>query len=211
MDKYPGWAPRLCLACKNASTPGPTAAMRSPGSALQRPGTVRTTAAGSPARRELNLTLEEVLQRFSGGPTEGVFTDGACSGNPGPGGWGTVLVRNDRVISQQHGSDPSTTNNRMELTALVAGYQLLSEDAETTIYSDSQLCVRTINEWAAQWERRGWRRKGGPVKNLDLVKQVYALAQAHPNTQLRWIKAHDGSRWNEYADSLATAYLRDKL
>ena len=75
------------------------------------------------------------------------------------------------------------------------------------MYSDSQLCVRTINEWAAGWEQRGWRRKSGPIANLELVQELYALAGARSNVTLQWIKAHDGSRWNEYADALASAYM----
>jgi ribonuclease HI len=154
------------------------------------------------------LTPQEVLERFDAGPRTGVFTDGSCEGNPGRGGWGMVWVENDRVIAEDHGIDPSTTNNRMELQALIAAYERLPEDCEIRVYSDSQLCVRTINEWAEGWERRGWRRKSGPIANLELVKRLYALALAHPNVALQWIKAHDGSRWNEYADALASAYLR---
>jgi ribonuclease HI len=69
--------------------------------------------------------------------------------------------------------------------------------------------VSTVNEWAAGWEARGWRRRSGPIANLELVKRLYALARARPHVELRWIKAHDGSRWNEYADALASAYLLD--
>ena len=155
------------------------------------------------------LTPEEVLARFHAGPKTGVFTDGSCDGNPGPGGWGFVWVEDDRIVAEKHGSDPATTNNRMELTALVEAYRALPPGARITVYSDSELCVRTINEWAPAWERRGWRRKGGPVANLDLVQALYALAGAHPQVELRWIRAHDGSRWNEYVDALATTYLRD--
>jgi ribonuclease HI len=157
--------------------------------------------------REL-LTPEEVLERYRAGPRTGVFTDGSCEGNPGPGGWGMVWVEDDRIRAQRSGSDPATTNNRMELTALIAAYRELPVDARIAVYSDSQLCVKTVNEWAEGWERRGWRRKGGPIANLELVKQLYALARAHPHAELRWIRAHDGSRWNEYADALATSYLR---
>ena len=95
----------------------------------------------------------------------------------------------------------------MELQALITAYELLSEAHEITVYSDSQLCVKTVNEWAGGWERRGWRRKSGPIANLELVKRLYASARAHPRVELRWIKAHDGSRWNEYADALASAYM----
>jgi ribonuclease HI len=152
-------------------------------------------------------TPEEVLERFHAGPTSGVFTDGSCEGNPGPGGWGAVWVDDDRIVVERHGHDPATTNNRMELTALIAGYEMLPTDAEATIYSDSNLCVQTVNEWAAQWEQRGWKRKTGAIANLPLVQRLYALAREHPKVQLRWIRAHDGSRWNEYADALASRYM----
>ena len=80
-----------------------------------------------------------------------------------------------------------------------------------TIYTDSNLAVQTINEWAAGWERRGWKRKTGPIQNLDLVQRLYALAKARPELKLQRIKAHAGSRWNEYADALSTASRRDEL
>lgn len=153
------------------------------------------------------LTPEEVLDRYTAGPKTGVFTDGACIGNPGPGGWGAVWVEDDRVVEQRSGGDPATTNNRMELTALVEAFRMLPEDAELTVYSDSQLCVNTINEWAPGWAARGWRRKTGPIKNLPLVQELYALARARRGVSLRWIRAHDGSRWNEYADALANTAI----
>ena len=159
-------------------------------------------------RIETLYTPEEVLERFHEGPRSGVFTDGSCEGNPGPGGWGVVWVEDDRILAERSGADPATTNNRMELTALIAGYELLPTDADVTIYSDSNLCVQTVNDWAAGWERRGWKRKTGPIANLELVKRAYALSLAHPKVKLRWIRAHDGSRWNEYADALSTGYLR---
>jgi ribonuclease HI len=98
----------------------------------------------------------------------------------------------------------------MELTALIEAYRMLPANARVTIYSDSNLAVKTVNEWAAGWERRGWRRKGGEIANLELVKELCALAGRHPGVELRWIRAHDGSRWNEYADALATTYLRER-
>jgi len=117
-------------------------------------------------------------------------------------------VEDDRVRAERSGTAAATTNNRMELTALIEAYKLLPPDAEITVYSDSELCVKTINEWAAGWEARGWRRKTGPIANLELVKELYALARAHPRVRLRWIRAHDGSRWNEYVDALANAFMR---
>jgi ribonuclease HI len=156
------------------------------------------------------LTPDQVLARHHAGPKTGVFTDGACEGNPGPGGWGVVWVEDDRIVAERHGSDPATTNNRMELTALIEAYRMLPNDAAQTVFSDSELCVKTVNEWAAGWEARGWRRKGGEIKNLELVKTLYALARAHPHVKLQWIRAHDGSRWNEYVDALANSFLRER-
>ncbi|MEN8182725.1 MAG: ribonuclease H, partial [Myxococcota bacterium] len=144
-----------------------------------------------------------------GGPKSGVFTDGSCEGNPGPGGWGFVWVEDDEIVTEKHGYDPDTTNNRMELTALIQAFRALPEDAELVVHSDSQLCVNTVNQWARGWAQRGWRRKGGPIANLELVKELYGLALRHRSVELRWIRAHDGSRWNEYVDALATTYLRE--
>ena len=154
--------------------------------------------------------LEDVLERYRAGPKTGVFTDGSCEGNPGPGGWAWVWVEDDEIRAEEHGGSPQTTNNRMELTALIRALRALPEDAEIPVYSDSELCVKTINEWAPGWEARGWRRKGGPIKNLELVQELLALARAHPRARLRWIRAHDGSRWNEYVDALANSFLRER-
>jgi ribonuclease HI len=154
------------------------------------------------------LSPEEVLERYHAGPRTGVFSDGACEGNPGPGGWAAVWVEDDRIVREASGADPATTNNRMELAALIAAYRMLPEAAEIAVYSDSQLCVRTINEWAEGWERRGWKRKGGAIANLEQVQELWRLARRHPRVTLCWIKAHDGSRWNEYADAVASASLR---
>ena len=153
------------------------------------------------------LTPDEVLRRYTGGPKDGVFSDGSCDGNPGPGGWAFVWVENDGVVAEQSGTDPATTNNRMELRALIEAYKSLPEDARLIVHSDSQLCVKTINEWAAGWEQRGWRRKKGPIANLELVQELWDLSNTHPGITLQWIRAHDGSRWNEYADALASAYM----
>ena len=152
----------------------------------------------------------EVLERYTEGPTTGVFTDGSCEGNPGPGGWGFVWVEDDRIVAEGSGFEPATTNNRMELRGLIEAFRALPPDAVTTVYSDSQLCVNTINQWAAGWERRGWRRKTGSIANLDLVRELYDLAKSRPKVSLQWIRAHDGSRWNEYVDALANSYMRER-
>ncbi len=155
--------------------------------------------------REL-LTPEEVLVRHHGGPKTGVFTDGSCDPNPGRGGWGFVWVQDNEIVDSANGFVPDTTNNRMELQALIEALKILPEDADIEIYSDSQICVKTVTEWAAGWEKRGWKRKSGAIKNLELVQELYALSKTHPGCRLKWIKAHDGSRWNEYVDALASAY-----
>ncbi len=136
-------------------------------------------------------------------PISGVFTDGSSSPNPGPGGWGAVYVKENEIINEAHGHGGDTTNNRMELLALIKAVELVPEGTSATVYSDSNLAVRTINEWAEGWEKRGWKRKSGRVENLDLVKRAYSAYKERPELELRWIKAHVGFRWNEYADELA--------
>ena len=212
LARFPGWRPAICWPCKSKqkATKGPSKAAAKGAS---KTGTAKPRSAKRPTRRksqEENLRREQVLERYTEGPFDGVFTDGACTGNPGPGGWGVVQVKDDVILAELSGHDADTTNNRMEMKALIAALEMLPEDSDTTIWSDSNLCVKTLNEWAAGWQKRGWKRKTGPVENLDLVKKAYALFQRHPKVRIRWIKAHNGSRYNEYADSLATSYLRNK-
>jgi len=198
LDKYPGWTPKYCR------EHSPNRQKKSAKSRAARPRSGSVT-------REENLTLEEVLDRYTDGPETGVFTDGGSIPNPGPGGWGMVWVENGEIRDEAHGHDPDTTNNRMELTALIAAFKSLPEDAEVVVYTDSKLCLDTITKWAPGWERKGWKRKGSPLKNLDLVKQLLALYRKHPGCTLQWIAAHNGYRWNEYADSLASAWRRAEL
>lgn len=210
LDRFPGWKPRHCRLHKGGGSGGAARAPKRGGSGGSGGGGRGRGAAGGSSREE-NLRLQEVLQRYSGGPQSGVFTDGGCTPNPGPGGWGVVHVQQGRIVAQKHGHERQTTNNRMELTALIEALKLLPEDADLPVYSDSQLCVRTINEWAAGWEKRGWTRKAGPIKNLELVQELYALSRARPRAKLTWIAAHSGNLWNEYADSLASAWSRAEL
>jgi ribonuclease HI len=199
LARYPGWKPRLCAECRGDERPVARTASRGTGSASRGStrGVVQTTA--------------QVLERYHGGPQTGVFTDGSCSGNPGPGGWGAVRVDNGRVVAERRGQHAATTNNRMELTAMAEGLLLIEPHEAVDVYSDSRLVVQTVTQWAAGWERRGWRRSGGEVQNLELVQRAYALAKERPHARIQWIRAHDGSRWNEYADALATAYLRETV
>ena len=152
--------------------------------------------------REENLTVEEVLAKYTDGPVEGVFTDGAAEPNPGPGGWGAVYVVGNRVEGESWGHEPHTTNNRMELAALIAGCSLVPECAKAVIYSDSQLCVNSINLWAKGWEARGWKRKGGEIKNLELVQELHAIVKRRPELELRWIAAREAlsrARFSKFA------------
>ncbi len=199
LDRYPGWTPKYCRA-------------HSPGGAARRGKTAKGAKAAKRRRRgggrEEHLTRQEVLERYRDGPDSGVFTDGSAIPNPGPGGWGAVWVDGGEIVLELHGHDGDTTNNRMELTALLEAYRALPGDAAVTVYSDSRLCVDTITKWAPTWERNGWRRKGEPLKNLDLVRPLLAAFREHPDCPLEWVPAHSGYRWNEYADALATAWLR---
>ena len=203
LDRYPGWTPRFCRDHQKSKKKG---GGRKGGKSGSRGG-----AARGGSLREENLTVAEVLVRYQDGPASGLFTDGSAVPNPGPGGWGVVWVTDGEVREQRYGSDPQTTNNRMELTALIEAFKLLPEDATEVVHTDSRLCVDTITKWAPNWERNGWKKKGGEIKNLELVQELLALARAHPNCELRWIAAHSGNRWNEYADSLATAWMRAEL
>lgn len=114
-----------------------------------------------------------------------------------------MYVKENEIIDEAYGYGGETTNNRMELLALIEAASLVPEGTPATVYSDSNLAVRTINEWAAGWEKKGWRRKSGPVQNLDLVKEAYRVYRQRPDLDVTWIKAHVGFRWNEYADELA--------
>ncbi|MFP3882763.1 MAG: ribonuclease H [Actinomycetota bacterium] len=198
LDRYPGWTPKQCLECRNQS------------SGIE--GSGGSGKKASSATKNRDMTLAEVLATFHDGPQTGVFTDGSSEGNPGPGGWGAVLVVDGQVVAQDYGHEPHTTNNRMELKAMIAGLRMIPPDTPTDVYTDSQLIVNILTKWAEGWRAKGWQKKStGPIANLELVKEAYELVKAKPNANIRWIKAHSGYRWNEYADALATAYRRDTL
>ena len=107
------------------------------------------------------------------------------------------------MVEEHYGEEEASTNNRMELKALIEGYKMIGGDEDIAIYSDSELCVNTITTWASGWKQKGWKRKGGEIKNLDLVKELYELAESRPKARLEWIRGHSGARWNEYADALS--------
>jgi len=139
-----------------------------------------------------------------------IFADGACKGNPGPGGWGAILRTGARE-KELYGGERRTTNNRMELTAVIRALEALKRRCEVEVYTDSQYVQKGISEWLPQWKRRGWRtadRK--PVKNADLWRELDALAQQH-HVQWHWVKGHAGHVENERADALANRGVESAL
>ena len=137
------------------------------------------------------------------------YTDGACSGNPGPGGWGVLMIaRNgDLVVKERtlQGGEAQTTNNRMELLAAIAALEALTKPVEITIVTDSAYVKNGVTEWIHSWKRNGWRKAGrDPVKNAELWQRLDAAQQSHKVHWL-WIKGHAGHAENERADELARA------
>lgn len=134
-----------------------------------------------------------------------IYTDGACRGNPGPGGWGAVLVYGGRD-KELSGGDPHTTNNRMELTAVITALEALREPCEVTLTSDSKYVVDGITKgWAASWKAHGWKKSDkSPALNPDLWERLLGLLEVHRVTFV-WVKGHAGHPYNERCDRLATA------
>jgi ribonuclease HI len=135
-------------------------------------------------------------------PEVEIFTDGACSGNPGPGGWG-VILRARGVEKELSGGEPLTTNNRMELMAAIAGLEALNRPCRIKLYTDSQYLRDGITQWLPNWKARGWRTAGRTaVKNLDLWQRLEAAAALH-EIEWIWVRGHAGHPENERADALA--------
>ncbi len=131
-----------------------------------------------------------------------VYTDGACKGNPGPGGWGALLRIGDHE-KELFGGETDTTNNRMELTAVIEALRVLKRACKVRVHTDSQYVQKGISEWLANWRRRGWRTSDGkPVKNQDLWQALDELAGGH-EIEWHWVKGHAGHPENERADALA--------
>lgn len=144
-------------------------------------------------------------------PVVHLYTDGACSGNPGPGGWAAILRYEDRE-KELSGGETSTTNNRMELTAIIRGLEALNKPCRVMIYSDSRYVVDAINKgWLKDWITRGWRKaaakgRGKPVLNVDLWEQLVKLMERH-QVELHWVRGHRGHPENERADRLAVLMI----
>ena len=131
-----------------------------------------------------------------------VFTDGACRGNPGPGGWG-VILRYEGRERELHGGELETTNNRMELTAAIEALKALNKSSRVDVYTDSTYVRDGITKWLARWQVRGWRTAAKkPVKNQDLWMELADLAERH-DVSWHWVKGHAGHPGNERADELA--------
>lgn len=135
-----------------------------------------------------------------------IYTDGACDPNPGPGGWAAIL-RYGETEKALTGSEPETTNNRMELTAALRALQALKQPCSVDLYTDSEYLKRGITEWLPGWRARAWRRKGGALKNIDLWQALDAAMAPH-QIQWRWVRGHAGHPQNERVDRLARQSIR---
>ncbi len=135
-----------------------------------------------------------------------MYTDGACKGNPGPGGWGALLrLAGDGGAREKelHGGEPGTTNNRMELTAVIRALEALKRPCKVVVHTDSVYVQKGITEWIHGWKKRGWKTASKePVKNIDLWQELDRLVQTH-SIDWRWVKGHAGHEGNERADALA--------
>lgn len=136
------------------------------------------------------------------------YTDGACSGNPGPGGWGAILIARDgaKVLKERElkGGAADTTNNRMELMAAISSLEALERPTKLTVITDSSYVKDGITKWIYSWKSKGWKKKGGEIKNIDLWKRLDEARDRHDVTW-EWVKGHAGHPENERADELARA------
>jgi ribonuclease HI len=136
-----------------------------------------------------------------------IYTDGACSGNPGPGGWGAIILSEEKNETNISGKEKSTTNNRMELMAPIMALRKIKKASKIIIYTDSIYLKNGITTWIKKWEKNGWKSANKkPVKNKDLWVTLNKLSKVHV-IDWKWIKAHAGNKYNEIADKLATTAI----
>ena len=137
-----------------------------------------------------------------------MYTDGACSGNPGPGGWG-VILRYRGTEKELSGGAPETTNNRMELTAVIEALKALKRECDVVLHTDSRYVMDGVQQWLPNWKQNGWRtsNKKSPVKNVDLWQELDSLLQKH-NIRWIWVKGHNGHEENERVDKLARDFAK---
>jgi ribonuclease HI len=135
-----------------------------------------------------------------------IYTDGACLNNPGKGGHGYVFTYNDgEYLHSGNGGEKDTTNNRMELMAVISALEMLDGEKDITIITDSKYVMQGITEWIKGWKAKGWIGSNKkPVKNQDLWKRLDSLVEKAPPLKWQWVKGHSGNKWNEFADKLAT-------
>jgi ribonuclease HI len=139
-----------------------------------------------------------------------IYTDGACRGNPGPGGWGALLIAGKRRKTL-HGGEKLTTNNRMELTAAIEALKALNGSREVVLHTDSKYLMEGIESWLPAWKARGWKTASKkPVKNQDLWQELDRLRENH-QVRWKWVKAHNGNAGNEEADALANRGIDEQL
>ena len=139
-----------------------------------------------------------------------IYTDGACRGNPGPGGWGAILRfgKSEKIVS---GAETDTTNNRMELTAAIQGLTALKEKCRVDLYTDSQYVLKGVTEWLKNWKKNGWKTASKQlVKNVDLWQALDDLVQHH-DVKWHWVKGHSGHPENELADEIANQAIDELL
>jgi len=138
-----------------------------------------------------------------------IYTDGACSGNPGPGGWGAVILNEEKNDTNISGKEQSTTNNRMELMAPIMALRKIKKASKIIIYTDSIYLKNGITIWIKNWEKNGWKSiNKKPIKNKDLWVTLNELSKEHV-IDWKWVKAHAGNKYNEIADKLATDAIRN--
>ena len=132
-----------------------------------------------------------------------IYTDGACSCNPGKGGWGLVIIRNNKKL-EYYGSEQNTTNNRMEMTAIIQGLSKCKDDENILLFSDSKYVLKGIKDWMLNWKQNNWKSvKNKPIKNKDLWLIIDGLIQKKVNARFNWVKAHSNNEYNNRADYLA--------
>ena len=139
-----------------------------------------------------------------------IYTDGACSGNPGPGGWGAILIY-ENAKKELSGAEKNTTNNRMEIMGVIAALESLKEMCEVEVFSDSSYVCNGITSWLANWKKNNWRGSDKkPIKNQDLWQKMDEILQKH-SVKMTWVKGHNGDVMNERADELARNAIYDLL
>jgi len=147
-----------------------------------------------------------MTEQSSSLPRVEIYTDGGCDPNPGPGGWGAVLIHPKKTLELSGGA-PDTTNNRMELTAAIEALRALKQPCAVDFYTDSQYLQKGITEWLPAWKRRGWRKANGkPVLNVELWQTLDDLCSRH-EIRWHWVRGHAGNAYNERADQLASAAI----